>query len=71
MSLSLDSCTKISSLKDQEQQVLTDRLNNAQKEETQLASQVDDHSLLGKVGLFVLGFGTASLLAYGFSRTFR
>lgn len=70
MSLSLDSCTKISSLKDQEDSVLTQRLNNAQAENDRLAAKASPGEW-EKVGAFALGVLTTIGVAFAVSHVTR
>jgi hypothetical protein len=74
LSLQLNSSTTVNTLLTQEQVVLTQRLTNSQTETTTLSKELAterDNSLLSKVGFFVLGAASATLVAYGVSRAIK
>ena len=70
LNLSLSSCQKIGTLKDDENTVLVQRLNNAQNENKELASQLEP-SIWGKLGAFALGSLVTTGIAFAVTRATR
>ena len=74
LSLQLSSEQTINSLLKDEQVVMSQRLTNSQTETTTLSKELAserDNSILSKVGFFVLGAVSATVMAYGVSRAIR
>lgn len=74
LSLQLDSQKTVNSLLTQEQVVISERLTNSQTEVSTLSKELAserDNSMLSKVGFFVLGVASATVMAYGVSRAIK
>lgn len=71
-SIDLGSQLKINAALVDENNVITQRLTNAQQQDTFLSKQLEaekDNGLLSKVGFFVLGAAVTGLISYGVYRT--
>lgn len=67
-------CTQVSALKDTENSLLTQRINNANTAVNNLSDQLaktQDNSFLKQLGMFVLGAGVATLVAFGAAKAVR
>jgi hypothetical protein len=74
MQIDLSTCTKVSGLKDDENKILNDRINNLNAENTNLSQRLVSSKEAGmwdKVGFFIIGAALTTVVAYGAVRATR
>jgi hypothetical protein len=71
MDIDLKAALKTNQLLQGENDLLEQRLQNMTTANVELAKQINDNSIWGKVGIFVLGAATATVIAFAAVRAVR